>query len=266
MPTRDEAWPEGTPNWIELAVEDPVAAARYYAQLFGWVCYDTGTEDGDYLLAFKDGHPAAAIGPQQVAGRPAHWSTYFAVEDADDAAKRVLAAGGQTHFDPLDVGPNGRMFFAAAPDGASFGVWEAGDHTGVGIYNEPGSLAWNVLHSNHLDLARAFYADVFGYTYRDLSTPELTLFGFLRASDGAGVGAMTTNDVAPAGTPSHWITWFAVANCDESAILACRLGGRVLIEPEETAFGRISVVAGIEGEVFGLVDLSTARRLTAVES
>ncbi len=266
MPTREEAWPEGTPNWIEVAVDDTAAAATYYAELFGWVCYDAGEEEGDYLLAFKDGHPAAAIGSKQVDGVPASWSTFLAVEDADRTALRVSAAGGETHFAPIDVGPNGRMFVASAPDGASFGVWEAGDHTGVGIYNEPGSLALNVLHTDDLAAARAFYTDVFGYSYRDLSRPELDLFALLRASDGAGVGAMSTNKVAPPGTPSHWMTWFAVANCDESAIMACRLGGRVLVEPEDTPFGRTAVVCGPEGEVFGVVDLTTTRKLVAVAS
>ncbi|MGD9961533.1 VOC family protein [Nocardioides sp.] len=264
MPTREEAWPEGTPNWVEVAVDEPTAAAAYYRDLFGWVCYDAGEEEGDYILAFKDGRPAAAIGPKQVDGVPANWATYFAVDDADDAAARIRAAGGEPHFDPVDVGPNGRMFFASSPDGASFGLWEAGEHTGVGIYNEPGSLALNVLHTDDLDLAQTFYTDVFGFSYRDLSRPELVLFALLRASDGTGVAAMSTNKVAPPGTPSHWMTWFAVDNCDESAIMACRLGGRVLVEPEDTPFGRTAVVAGIEGEVFGVVDLRNTRKLVAV--
>ncbi len=266
MPTREEAWPEGTPNWVEVAVDHPQEAAAYYRNLFGWDCYEAGAEEGDYILAFKDGRPAAAIGPKDDDEVPASWATFFAVEDADETARRVRAAGGDAHFDPVDVGPNGRMFFASSPDGASFGVWQAGDHTGVGIYNEPGSLALNVLHSNDLPMAREFYADVFGFSYRDLSRPELDLFALLRSSDGSGVAAMSTNKVAPQGTPSHWMTWFAVENCDESAIMACRLGGRVLIEPEDTPFGRTALVCGTEGEVFGVVDLRTTRKLLAVAS
>lgn len=263
MPTREEAWPEGTPNWIELTAVDAAAAAAYYGELFGWVSYDT-SGDGAYLLAFRDGQPAAAIVSKQLPEVRAHWSTYFAVEDADAVAGRVIAAGGETHCDPLDVGPNGRMLVASSPDGARFGVWEAGDHIGVGIYNEPGTLAWNTLHSTDLDAARSFYADVFDFAYQDLTVPSLTYVLALRASDESGIGALTTNDLAPPGTPSHWLTWFAVDGCDESAIMACRLGGRVLIEPEDTPFGRAAVVSGPEGEVFGLVDLSCARRLVLV--
>jgi uncharacterized protein len=266
MPIRDEAWPEGTPNWVEVAVDEPQVAAAYYSELFGWECYEAGAEEGDYILAFKGGRPAAAIGPKQEEDAPAIWATFFAVEDADATARRVAAAGGEAHFPPVDIGPNGRMFFATSPDGANFGVWQAGEHTGVGIFNEPGSLALNVLHTNELELAQEFYSEVFGYSYRDLSRPELDLFALLRAGDGVGVGAMSTNKVAPPGTPSHWMTWFAVADCDEAAVLACRLGGRVLIQPEDTPFGRTAVVAGPEREVFGVVDLTNTRKLVAVAS
>jgi uncharacterized protein len=264
MPTRTEAWPEGTPHWIELAVDDSRAAVAFYRELFGWVCLDAGENEGEYLLAFKDGFPVAAIGVKQVDGTRANWSTYLAVEDADLVAKRVSIAGGVTHSDPVEVGPNGRMLVASDPDGASFGVWEAGEHIGVGIFNEPGTLAWSVLHSNDQGRARDFYAEVFGYTYRDLSTPEVPLFTVLRDCDGADVAAMSSNTIAPPGTPPHWLNWFAVVNCDGSAIIVCRLGGRVLVEPHDTPFGRTAIVCGPEREVFGLVDLSTAQKVVAL--
>ena len=36
MPTRDEAWPAGTPNWVDLSADDTDAAATFYGQLLGW--------------------------------------------------------------------------------------------------------------------------------------------------------------------------------------------------------------------------------------
>jgi predicted enzyme related to lactoylglutathione lyase len=34
MPTRDEAWPQGTPCWVDLGVDDVDAARTFYTQLF----------------------------------------------------------------------------------------------------------------------------------------------------------------------------------------------------------------------------------------
>ena len=134
MPTRDEAWPAGTPNWVDLSADDPKAAGDFYRQLFGWTIDDPGEESGGYLLAMKDGRPAAGIGPKPAAEMPSNWSTYFASDDVDATAKAVEAAGGTVQMEPFDVMDNGRMFFGTAPDGSTFGVWQAGNHIGADAY------------------------------------------------------------------------------------------------------------------------------------
>ncbi len=183
MPTRDGAWPQGTPSWVDLAVDDVAMAAAFYQGLFGWSALDAGSAGGDYVVMSKGGRPVAGIGPQASAGRPATWSTYFASDDADATAERVRRAGGQVHMDPFDVGTAGRMFVATAPDGATFGVWQAGESKGVGVYNEDGSLCWNELHSSDLTLAQAFFTEVFGFTYVGLPSPDFTYFLFRREGE-----------------------------------------------------------------------------------
>ena len=37
----------------------------------------------------------------------------------------------------------GTMVIALDPQGNSFGLWQAAQHTGVRLHNEPGALAWN---------------------------------------------------------------------------------------------------------------------------
>ena len=48
-------------------------------------------------------------------------------------------------MEPMDVFDAGRMAFFAHPAGGMFGAWEAGEHTGAQLVNEPVSLAWNTL-------------------------------------------------------------------------------------------------------------------------
>ena len=36
MSTRDEAWPQGTPNWVDLSSPDVATSNEFYRALFGW--------------------------------------------------------------------------------------------------------------------------------------------------------------------------------------------------------------------------------------
>ena len=49
------------------------------------------------------------------------------------------------------------------PEGAAFCVWQAKQHKGARIVNEPGSLNFNGLNTRDVDGARSFYGSVFGW-------------------------------------------------------------------------------------------------------
>ncbi|GAA4081639.1 VOC family protein [Nocardioides kongjuensis] len=206
------------------------------------------------MLAFKNERLAAGIGPSPVTGLPAHWSTYFASNDADATADAVRLAGGALLMEPFDILDLGRMFFASAPDHSTFGVWRADSHIGAGIYSEPGAYAWNELHSQDFEAAHVFYAAVFGYAYDDMSTAGLTYF-VMRRRDGHGVGGMTAASIWPVHARSAWLTWFAVESCDDAVEKAVSGGGAVVMAPHDGPFGRKAILTGAEGETFGVIDL-----------
>ena len=94
-------YPEGVSCWIDIEVADVKAAARFYAVLFGWT-YVEATAPGSrlrYLIAQLDGQDVAGIGQLSATddspNHPATWNTYVAVEDVDEAAARIEAAGGR---------------------------------------------------------------------------------------------------------------------------------------------------------------------------
>ena len=72
----------------------------------------------------------------------------------------------------------GRTAVLADPEGAVFCVWQASEHKGARIVNEPGSLNFNVLTTREPEAAKRFYGDVFGWTTLDLGSGE---FWTLRA-------------------------------------------------------------------------------------
>ena len=259
MPTRDGAWPQGTPCWVDCQVDDTDAARRFYGELFGWEIEDSPADAGGYLMAIKSGRPAAGIGPKpQEMPMQSTWTTYLAADSADDVHAKVAAAGGQPFMAPFDVMDVGRMFVAADPTGAVFGVWEARAHTGAGVYNEPGAYTWNELQTRDYKAGQVFYNEVFGYDYTEIGNGVDYNYA-TAALPGSDAPVAGVNDLTkmPGATPSHWLAWFAVADCDASVAKVTELGGSVMTPTSDSPFGRMAVVTGAEGEAFGIIDPST---------
>lgn len=247
MPTRDTAWPNGTPCWIDYGATDIVAARAFYADLLSWTYSGGEPEWGGYLTCLAGGLPAAGMAPAQGPSQPPRWTTYFAVDDADSTAAAIAAAGGAVLMPPDDVGPMGRMAIAADPQGNAFGLWQAGEHTGVRIYNEPGSLVWNEAATDDPPAARKFYGAVFGFRFDQIDGMDgYTTF----ATDGdplGGLGGLTP------GSPTGWSTCFSVASTDDAVATVERNGGKVTMAAMDTPYGRFAVVADRWGASFSVM-------------
>lgn len=255
MSTRDDAWPEGTPCWVDLSVDDPAAARKYYGDLFGWDIQDGPAEAGGYLMALKSGKPAAGIGPKMGdQPMPSVWTTYLAADDVDATAAKVTAAGGQVFMPPFDVMDVGRMTVAADSTGAAFGVWQAGAHTGAGIFNEDGTYTWNELHTRDFQGAKDFYSSVFGWSYDDMGDGVELRYATFKRPDGESVGGINDDTLHPGDNPAYWLTWFQADDVVASTDKAVSLGGSVMMPPSETPFGHMAIVSGAQGEMFGLIN------------
>jgi uncharacterized protein len=252
MTTRDEPWPQGTPCWVDGMVPDVSAARDFYAALFGWRMVDAG-ENGGYAVARLSGRPAAGVGPNPSgSSTPPVWTTYLAADDVDAVAARVTAAGGQILMAPTDVVEAGRMAVAADPTGAVFGLWQARGRAGAEVVNEPGALTWNECMTRDYEQARRFYTEVFGYDVEEIGDGSfrycvLHLGG--RPVGGLGELAATM----PADIPPHWMSYFAVADTDETLTRATGLGARVRMPAQDTPYGRMAVLEGPQGEVFAVI-------------
>ena len=53
-------------------------------------------------------------------------------------SRRSASAGGQVLMPATDIGDAGRMAFVADPTGAAVGLWQANQHIGATLVNEPG--------------------------------------------------------------------------------------------------------------------------------
>lgn len=259
----------GVPCWVDTTQPDPEAAIAFYGGLFGWEIEDVMPpgQPGVYAIGRLDGRDAAAVASQPEASPDAAvWNTYVWVRDADETAAAVRSAGGSVLNDPVDVGATGRMAVFADPAGAVFSVWQAGEHRGAGVVNEPGSLNFNDLRTPDLEGAKAFYGAVFGWEIVDIGGGlawALPAYGdFLEQrtpgmrENMAEMGAparfeevVASATVTPDG-PAHWGVTFGVADADAIAARAAELGGRVVAPPVDAPWVRTTVISDPAGATF----------------
>ena len=273
MPERDGYIP-GVPCWVDTSQPDPQAAVAFYGGLFGWEFQDVmpAGSPGRYFIARVRGGDVAAVGSQPDGAPPtAAWNTYVWVESADAAAAKVREAGGRVLTDPFDVMDAGRMAVCMDPEGAAFCVWEARQHRGARIVNEPASLNFNGLNTRDAEGAKSFYGSLFGWeTLRVGAGAEMWRLpgygAFLERSD-AGLRERIAAAGAPDGfedvvatldpladddgdVPAHWSVTFAVDDADATAEKAAELGGQVLVPPFDAPWVRMTVITDPQGATF----------------
>jgi len=165
MPERS-SYAHGIPSWVDLSSPDPEASAAFYGALLGWehVPPESPEATGGYGMFTLRGKLVAGVGPLMSEDQPIVWSTYVAVDDADDVVAKARDAGGQVFIAPMDVLDAGRMAFLVDPTGGFIGLWQAGRHHGAELVNEPGALVWNELRTRDVEAAAAFYGEVLGWT------------------------------------------------------------------------------------------------------
>jgi hypothetical protein len=256
MSTRKDPWLQGTPNWVDLGSPDPSASKAFYGALFGWEVVDTGPETGHYGMCTLGGLRVAGIGPQTGGGDgPASWLTYLAVDDVEKTAGAATAHGATIVAPPMPVGEAGKMAVLQDPAGVSLGLWQAGRTIGMERCNEPGAVVWNEHMSRDAERARAFYADVFGYTYTPIEGEEYWMFSVPgRDEDIGGIGALPAD--APTDVAPHWMTYFEVPSADRSAAEAEQLGGTIAQAPFDTSYGRMAVVTDPHGAIFSIMSIT----------
>ncbi|MEV8515973.1 VOC family protein [Dactylosporangium sp. NPDC051484] len=120
--------------WAEVMTREPTVTDFFYHGVFGYLQTRIPTPVRPGLEPFD--YSAWTVGDAEpVAGRlkmtaewdgvPAHWTVYFATDDTDTAAARVLAAGGRVQRGPFDS-PHGRLAVIEDPNGAVFTIISRG--------------------------------------------------------------------------------------------------------------------------------------------
>ncbi|WP_229881016.1 VOC family protein [Streptomyces alanosinicus] len=222
---------------MDAQLADVEAGKRFYGELFGWTFEDAY---GSSVWALLGGVPVASLAPKMDGRMPTVWTVSFATPDAVALGRRITAAGGRLVLDPFPVGDLGVAALAADPEGAVFGLWQAGTHRGFGRRHRPGSFVWAQLYARDTAVANTFYGGLF----------HEALFGEGARPD---FGRAEVTEVFPAEMPPHFLAHFRVDGLDAALGAVQRLGGRVQAPPFDTSYGAVAVVTDNQGASFALL-------------
>jgi predicted enzyme related to lactoylglutathione lyase len=246
----------GVPCWVDLSSPDVQASVTFYGEIFGWraeMADDPAA--GGYGQFVHNGKKVAGVGPIMGEGMPPVWNVYVATDDAAATADRVKNAGGSVVVEPMRIFDEGTMAVFQGGDGSFFSVWQAGNHQGAELVNEPGSFCWNELVTRDPQAAARFYTTVFGWTPKPTEMDGMTYTEWL-VDDKSIAGMIEMSPNYPEGTPSHWATYFAVADLDATMAKAQSLGATVLIDSMDSPPGRFGMILDPQGAALSLIQLT----------
>jgi uncharacterized protein len=253
MTTHAQAKPAGTPTWNDLMTPDIEAARAFYHALFGWE-YDIGSpEFGGYTTArLGDRTTAGLMGQQPDAPpTPAAWGLYFATNAIESDVARAVELGAKVLYPAMTVGEFGSMATCEDPTGATFSFWQAGQHVGAQVTDEPGSTAWHELYTSDDKRARDFYAALLGAT-ADPMPGDLEYYVLKHGE--APIGGIMQIDPAWGAMPSQWVSYFLVANVDETVAVVKEHGGEVMGPINDSPFGRVAAIRDPGGATLKLIE------------
>ncbi len=247
--------------WIELGTTDPAAAKKFYGTLFGWAAEDSDAGDaGTYTMLRLGGRDVAGMyemmKEQRDQGVPPHWMSYVGVASVDDAAAKVTELGGTVAMGPMDVMDVGRMAVVSDPTGAMFSIWEPKKHKGMGVSGEIATPCWFELATKDAEKSGAFFTGLFGWEAQaqDMGGTTYTMF---RQGD-SFVGGMMQMTEEWGETPSHWMIYFTVEDCEAACATIESAGGKVCCPPTDVeGVGRFTLATDPQGAFFSVIKLSS---------
>lgn len=249
MPIED-AFPNGSPIWVDHQSADQPASCAYYRDLFGWEVGPADPATGGYSLARARGVAVTTLGPLPDPSVPTTWTAYFAVDDLEAAAATAVDAGGSVLLAPGEPVPGIRLAVAADPVGAVLGLWQRQERNEAWLRDEPGAVDWLELVAPDPAVTYPFYERVLGFGVSEMRAGDEP-YGLFDVGERSVAGAYRS---AGEDHP-HWLVYFNVADLDAAVVRATELGGTLRTEPQSAAgVGRWTEVVDPQGAVFGLLE------------
>lgn len=251
-------YPHGHFCWVDLMSRDFSDAKQFYASVLDWESDDQDTQGGPPYACFQvDKRKVAGLGEMndemRAAGVPPVWNSYIQVEDLETIVAQASQLGATVLVPPLQVVQAGSMAVLQTPSGEAISLWQAMDHYGAELVNEPKTWVWNELITPDPGAAIGFYESLFGWTFEEEQASENQ---YWTAKNGETLNAgLMKRPVEMGECPAHWTVYFSTEDIDAALERIVAAGGSVLKEKFEVEVGEIVVVSDNQGAAFQLIKM-----------
>ncbi len=226
--------------WHDLSTTDVEDSKRFYGELFGWKFESSENDPYHHIVA----------GDQMIGGLrrkeanepgPASWLGYVLVDEVAAAVERATAAGGQVYVPATTMDGVGTFAVVADPTGGVIAPWKsarAEENQTKPISPAEHTFCWDELLTKDPEAATGFYGQVFGWGKETQNMGEMGDYTLLtrpgipnpmRPGQDAWAGGLLK---APPQVPySFWLAYVKVADADDAADRARRLGAKIAVPP-----------------------------------
>ena len=186
--------------------------------------------------------------------RPA-WLGHIGVDDVDEYAAKVTAAGGSIQRPPTDIPGIGRFAVVSDPQGAVFVMFKP-NVEGPAPVDAPGRIGWRELHAGELEPAWEFYSGLFGWTApAEVDMGPMGVYRMFATGEEMPVGGMMTK--MPETPAAMWLYYITVDGIDAAIVRANEAGGTLLAGPHEVPGGQwIAQYFDPQGAMFAMVSFT----------
>ena len=242
--------------WDELHTKDRDKAEAFYNTLFGWTStpVEMSPEYTYHLLNRADNGQMFAGSHQQgpdEADQPSFWLVSLNSSDVDKATAKATELGATLIMEPMDIPGTGRFSLLIDPQGAAFSILTYSDGGTPPDRGEgPGCIVWHELVSSDPDASGNFYSSIFGFKAEEQVMDELKAKVFKQDDEMfANILAKPSPDA-----PDAWVFYVEVRDAQETADLAKKSGGAVIVPPMPLPpIGTVAWLADPTGAVFGIL-------------
>lgn len=246
-------------GWDELHTKDRDKAEAFYNTLFGWTSTPVpmGPDYTYHLLNRADNGQMFAGSHQQGDEEkdvPSHWLISLGTNDVDKVTAKASELGATIVMEPADIPGSGREAVFIDPLGAAVSALAYSDGGSAPDRGEgPGCIIWHELVSSNPAASASFYTSIFDF---DSELQEMGDLKALMFKQGDEMFANILEKPSPE-APDAWVFYVEVKDAQETADLAEKSGGSVVVKPmAQPPVGTIAWLADPTGAVFGILQPS----------
>jgi predicted enzyme related to lactoylglutathione lyase len=123
---------------------------------------------------------------------------------------------------------------------------------GFEVENEPNAPVWWELHTRDYSGEVSFYQRAFGWQTEETGNSDDFRYTQYQVGGAEYAGIMDATAYLPDDVAALWEIYIGVDDVDDAAARAVELGGSIVLDPEDTPYGRLAKIKDPTGATIKL--------------